>query len=207
LPIRLSRSFARIAPLLLLATLALPAVASAAGVICGTVRDAVSQAPVARAGLFLRTTAGAYTGLNAASDDVGHYCIGGIPAGTYDLEVRVDDHVATTLRNISVSDDVTGVGDVELGAGILLSTPSPNPASLQLRLAFRLPAPESVAIDVLDLQGRLVRSWRSTSASAGDHSFIWDLRGPAGDPLGTGLYLVRLRAGGVTRIRSFLRLR
>ena len=53
---------------LLAAAFVLPA---AAGTLCGTVRDRVTSNPVAHAGVFLRTPAGAYTGIYGATDAVG----------------------------------------------------------------------------------------------------------------------------------------
>ena len=42
--------------------------------------------------MFLRKPGGAYTGYSGATDLAGAFCIGGLPGGTYDLEVRVDSH-------------------------------------------------------------------------------------------------------------------
>jgi len=59
-----------------------------AGTICGTVTDAVTGSRVNKAGIFVRTTSGEYTGLYGATDAIGEFCIDEVPAGVYDLEVR-----------------------------------------------------------------------------------------------------------------------
>ena len=51
---------------------ALCAPAYAAGILCGTVRDAVTGNPIVGAGIFLRQTTGQYTGFNGATDATGH---------------------------------------------------------------------------------------------------------------------------------------
>jgi hypothetical protein len=48
--------------------------------ICGTVRDAQPGAPIADAGVFVRTISGDYTGFSGATDLAGHFCVPDIPA-------------------------------------------------------------------------------------------------------------------------------
>ena len=109
--------------------------AYAAGILCGTVRDAVTANPIVGAGIFLRQTTGQYTGFNGATDATGHYCISGIPAGTYDLEVRLDDYQVAYRRGVVVN-DVTGerrrrrpLNDEHAVAAVAESGPLERPAS------------------------------------------------------------------------------
>ena len=95
----------------------------AAGVLCGTVRNAVTGNPIVGAGIFLRQTTGQYTGFNGATDATGRYCINGIPAGTYDLEVRLDDYQVAYRRGVVVNDVSTSV---DVDARFMTSTLSPR---------------------------------------------------------------------------------
>jgi hypothetical protein len=58
-----------------------------------------------------------------------------------------------------------------------------------------------VRLEVIDVSGRLVRNLAGGAAlDAGSHTVVWDARDERGEALESGLYLVRLNAGGVVRI-------
>ena len=187
---------------LLFACAASPAFAF--GQICGTVRDASTANPVAGAGVFVLTTAGAYAGFNATSDAAGTFCINGIPAGTYDLEIRREHYLTRFVRGVIVQ-DLTGV-DVGLApfAGMLFP-PSPNPARSSVQLRFRLPDAARVRLEVLDSQGRVLKGWSDPSAAAGDHVQVWDFHDHHGRNLPAGAYFLRLDVNGSTTTRVFSR--
>lgn len=187
---------------LLLACAASPALAL--GQICGTVRDASTASPVEGAGIFVFTTAGAYTGFSAGSDAAGAFCINSVPAGTYDLQVRRDHYLTRYVRGVEVQ-DVTGV-DIGLRplAGVLLP-PVPNPARERVQLRFRLESAAAVRLEVLDAQGRLLKGWGDRSAVAGEHGVTWDFRDLRGRSLPAGRYFVRLDVNGSTTTRAFAR--
>lgn len=188
----------------LLAAAAAPAFAT--GVLCGHVRDGNTHLPVARAGIFVRTTAGAYTGFYGASDVNGAFCIDGLPAGTYDVEVRVDEYLAGYFKNIVVNDNTTGVVDATL-TGFALAPPAPNPARDVVSLRFHGPTDGPVTVEVLDPSGRVVKAWRAPSSSNREQSFTWNLRDEANRPIPPGLYFVRLKSNPSKIIRSFVRVR
>ncbi|MCK4305376.1 MAG: carboxypeptidase regulatory-like domain-containing protein [Candidatus Eisenbacteria sp.] len=63
------------------------------------------------------------------------------------------------------------------------------------RIAYRLSMPAAVHVRVFDAAGRLVRSMVSPTAAA-EGCLLWDGRDAQGRCLGSGLYLMRLDAGG-----------
>ncbi len=181
--------------------------AARAGTICGTVRDAVTAAPVAQAGVFLRSTAGAYLGIHAATDAGGTFCLSAVPAGTYDLEIRVDDYLVRFVRGVQVVDGTVGV-DVDLGGpAFQLAAPAPNPAVGSVRFAFTLPAAGPVRLVLFDARGRVVHGWNSAELEEGRHSFAWDFRDAQGRIVPAGRYLLRMEAGSVVLHRSIVHLR
>lgn len=172
--------------------LSFPAVALA-GSICGTITDADSGQPVAGAGIFARQTDGSYAGALAVSDAGGAWCITEIAAGTYTLEIRVDNYVTAFVNDVVVDSDVSGVPLTVTRAAVTLDPPWPNPASSGVNLRLHVGRPTAMDLGVYDARGRLVRSWTATSASVGTREYFWDGHDKAGRPVPAGLYLVRVR--------------
>jgi hypothetical protein len=186
-----------------LALALLAAVPAFAGTLCGIVRDGQTLLPVDRAAVFLYDNLDQYTGLYAGTDPAGQYCIDNIPNGTYTLQVRVNDYVAAVVRDIVV-DNATSV-DVRTRTPLFLAGPHPNPATNTITFEFGSPGGAATTLEVYDVSGRLVMGWNG--AGSGDNSIRWDLKDPNGSPIASGIYLVRLRAGGNEAVRRFVRLR
>lgn len=174
---------------------------SAAGTLCGTVRDAQTSDPVAHAGIFLRTPADAYTGISGASDANGAFCIENIPAGTYDVEVRVDDYQVAYVRGVVI----VNTTDVNIEAGsreLQLLRPSPNPTRDVARVAWTLPVAARVKLAIYDVHGRLIRGWHAERLGPGTRSIVWNLRDAEHRRVAAGTYFVHLEADGARRVRS-----
>ena len=182
-----------------------PAVAFA-GTLCGTVTDRVTSAPIPYAGIFLRTPAGAYTGINGASDATGAFCIANVAAGTYDIEVRVDDYQVAYVRGVVVTSSTTGVDIGSTMPRLRLAAPAPNPARDATQLSWTLSTSGRVKLAIYDARGRLVRGW-SDDQTAGAHALQWNLRDSNGRGVAPGAYFVRLDAGGAHQVRLLLRTR
>jgi hypothetical protein len=192
--------------LLLLATMLITGFRPAlAGTLCGTVRDASTNAPVGEAGVFLRLPTGAFTGYSGGTAADGSFCIASVPAGTYDLEVQRDDYVVAYLRGVVVTEDAVDVA-VTAGAGVALAHPVPNPAISSTTLRWTLPREGTVRMRVYDSAGRFVRGWSGT-APLGAGSITWDLRDAAGRSVPAGIYHVQFEAGGVRLARTVTRIR
>jgi hypothetical protein len=172
--------------------------------LCGTVRDAQTQDPVAGAALFLFDESGTYTGLYEDSGADGGYCFDPVPPGVYTLQVRRDDYLVAVVEQIEVLNAV----DVEIQASttVLFAAPFPSPASDQLNLRFRAPAGAPLLLEVYDVAGRRVRAWRGRGTGT-DHQLGWDLIDHRGRPLASGIYHARLRAVGTDVTRRFVLLR
>lgn len=82
--------------------------------------------------------------------------------------------------------------------------PSPNPARSLARFAFTLPRAGAVRLELLDAQGRRVRTLLDGDAVAGLHELAWDLRDERGGAVAAGLYFARLAHAGVAETRRFV---
>jgi hypothetical protein len=191
---------------LILASLTALASPSFASSICGTVRDVTTNQPVPQAALFLFDNSDQYTGLHDDSDVNGEYCIDNIVAGTYTLQVRVNDYLVATIYGIEVTETTTGV-DVDVSPRFALNSPWPNPASTTVTFRFQAPPESPVTLDVFDVAGRRLYGWQGIAPGPGQQTIEWNLRDFNGTELQSGIYFVRLRAADQTAVRRFVRLR
>lgn len=89
---------------------------------------------------------------------------------------------------------VTAAGEIlqrRLGLGN-----RPNPFNPRTTLSYALERDGKVEIRIVDSRGRVVRTFRSEQAAAGDHELIWDGRDDAGRELPSGVYIAQLKTQG-----------
>jgi hypothetical protein len=95
---------------------------------------------------------------------------------------------------------VSGVGDSDLPrTGLRLEQNHPNPFNPSTTIRYSLPARSHVRLAVYDLAGREMAVIRDDMQAAGAHEERWSGIDRAGQPLGTGVYFLRLEAGGEAR--------
>ena len=113
--------------------------------------------------------------------------------GTYEVVLQVSTNdPARPVMEVPVTVEVTAGVPVEEAApaAFALSAPAPNPTRGATRLAYALPEPAAVSVEVFDAVGRRVAVLDQGSRSAGSHVADLDAAG-----LPAGVYSVRLRAG------------
>lgn len=88
----------------------------------------------------------------------------------------------------------------------VLHAPAPNPFNPRTSIRFSLPEAMAVQLGVYDLAGRLVAHLlRGDAFAAGEHQITWDATDMRGTRVGSGVYLLRLQAGGTERtVRAVL---
>lgn len=105
--------------------------------------------------------------------------------GNYKIEPRGDSDIA--VNPVGVDDPVA----TKLG----LAQNMPNPFNPKTTIAFTLPAPQDVTIDVFDISGRKVVTLLSDSLGAGRHFVEWTGRDADGQRVASGVYFYRMTAG------------
>jgi len=71
----------------------------------------------------------------------------------------------------------------------------PNPFNPSTTIAFTLDHSDRVVLAVHDLRGRLIATLIEDWRVAGQHHVVWNGRGRRGEPVSSGVYLVRLEVG------------
>ncbi|RPJ42562.1 MAG: T9SS C-terminal target domain-containing protein, partial [Candidatus Latescibacterota bacterium] len=103
----------------------------------------------------------------------------------------------------SVSTEVA-LGDVPAPAG-LHARVAPNPFNPTTSAKFYAPEAGAYSVSVFDVSGRLARRIEGRSSIAGWVEVPWDGRDDAGAPVSSGVYLIRVNAGGRSEtVRSVL---
>jgi hypothetical protein len=103
------------------------------------------------------------------------------------------------------------VSRVETGGALpretRLAPNHPNPFNGGTRIGFSLSERSEVRITVLDAFGRTVNELVRAEKAPGVYAVEWDAADEAGRPVVSGLYLVRMTAGGRTETRKMLLVR
>ena len=99
------------------------------------------------------------------------------------------------------------VGDAASARAIELLPPAPNPARGGVRLSFALPRRGAARLEILDLQGRRVRTLGDRVFEAGRYAHGWDLRDDAGHGVAPGVYLARLTTPDASQVRRIVVMR
>jgi hypothetical protein len=108
----------------------------------------------------------------------------------------------------SVENEYAGVG-LEEGrpAAFALKPNRPNPFESRTVVGFDLPKPCAVRLEVVDVQGRVVRVLADAAWPAGRHWVVWSGENDAGGVAGPGVYFVRIQAGDFAAETKMLRLK
>ena len=139
---------------------------------------------------------------------------GVLSAGPYLLTVPAGALLSS--RTLTLEQESCGQWPLRLGpegtqfmlpATLEFARPQPNPASGPVTLSFALPRAAEVDVDVLDLQGRVVRSLLHGARSAGRHSLTWDGADDQGRESAPGVYFARVKAGVEASTQRIVRVR
>ena len=115
----------------------------------------------------------------------------GLDADTYNSNIRLIYNFTDTV-NIPVTFHVyvpTGIG--ENGADANSLQVYPNPFSKQTSITFNVDGESSVSLDILDLNGRVVKTLVEGKLSSGKKTYIWDGSGESQSILSAGVYYYR----------------
>jgi len=106
-------------------------------------------------------------------------------------QASIDIALAHYLDGCAVSD----IPDSPSGTMVWLHQNTPNPFNPATELRLTLPAPvEHAVLTIHDLKGRLVRRLWDGPLPEGTSRLAWNGRDSGGRPVGSGVYLARLRA-------------
>jgi len=116
-----------------------------------------------------------------------------------------------TLSAVFRSGAIRHLGSRDLAAEtpdvLSLAQNVPNPFNPRTTIAFTLPEPARVRLEVFDAQGKLVEILLDKSMSAGRHQAYWNGLDRAGQASPSGVYFYRLRTGWQVLTRQMILLK
>ena len=101
----------------------------------------------------------------------------------------------------TIVDDPVTAADSPSRADLDAIRVAPNPFNPRTTIRFQLPEYADGRVTIHDLRGRLVRELARGPWPRGEQELIWDGRDDSGRPLASGVYAVRIEAGGTTRVQ------
>lgn len=117
-----------------------------------------------------------------------------LPDGT--AVVAVDSVGSGSTSTVTLTPQPTGLGEDGSHFALRLHPATPNPCRSETRFAFELSFGTDVALEIYTIAGRLVTTLVRGHLAAGPHTAVWDGTDDRGDPVSSGIYLVRLRGAG-----------
>ena len=86
-----------------------------------------------------------------------------------------------------------------------LRAPQPSPFRDRVTIAFELPDERQVSVLVYSIDGRRLVQLADAKFGAGHHRVLWDGKDGAGRTVHSGMYFVRVNAGGASATQRLVR--
>jgi len=88
-----------------------------------------------------------------------------------------------------------------------LSNNYPNPFNPQTTIKFTMGRENKVNLNIYNIKGQLVRQLVNNVYGVGEHQVIWNGQDELGHPAGSGVYFIRMTAGGYSAVRKMVLLK
>ena len=136
-------------------------------------------------------------------DDVTIQKLNDIGIHVYELNNQFDKNQTTefhTKFELKPVDDQADDADADVSAkvaddlpdGFELSQNYPNPFNPTTTIEFSIPTAEHVTLEIINMQGQIVKKLVDQEMYAGSHSIEWDATNYSGSKVASGVYLYRL---------------
>ncbi len=122
-----------------------------------------------------------------------------LPAG---VQVFVDGEPVDGSVNLKVG--TYRLTATYLPSKFALESNVPNPFNASTEIRFAVPTRSVVNLAIYDLSGHLVRTLVDGEVEPGFHSVVWDGTDNAGNPVGSGVYLCRMKGGDFSAVRRMM---
>ncbi|GEM_PF-782476 len=130
--------------------------------------------------------------LNAANLSEGTY------STTLEISSNDSNHPFQTVSVQLVVEPTTGIDGAGVPLTYAVSPNYPNPFNPSTTITYQVPEAASVRLEVYNLLGQRVRTLVKGVVQPGQYKAVWNGRNDNGVPVGSGVYLYRFVASGVS---------
>mgnify|MGYP000847463654 FL=1 len=113
-----------------------------------------------------------------------------------------NESATVSLQSVTLTGTANPNPDSQSPAMPYLVSCSPNPFNPSTSISFSLPEAGITSICVYDLKGRKTATLQNGFMSAGKHSIIWNGKDSTSRDVASGVYILRLEAGGKSHSRK-----
>jgi hypothetical protein len=117
-----------------------------------------------------------------------------------ETEFKVHEPPADTEDDTEA--DLGAAKNAQLPEGYELAQNFPNPFNPSTTISFTLPEAVPVQLEIININGRIVRTLVDARLGIGEHVYEWDATSERGDRVASGMYFYRLRAGDVVTTKK-----
>lgn len=132
---------------------------------------------------------------------VNYYIVDGGPTGSNSDNVWVDHFIITGDQPVGISDSEEVPNQFELAQNY------PNPFNPGTTIRYALPYQAEVRLEIYNALGQLVKVLVNKSQTAGIKTVNWNGTNQFGEPVSSGVYLYRLKAGNHIQTRKMMLLK
>ena len=132
---------------------------------------------------------------------VNYYIVDGGPTGSNSDNVWVDHFIITGDQPVGISDSEEVPSQFELAQNY------PNPFNPGTTIRYALPYQAEVRLEIYNALGQLVKVLVNKSQTAGIKTVNWNGTNQFGEPVSSGVYLYRLKAGNHIQTRKMMLLK
>jgi hypothetical protein len=135
------------------------------------------------------------------AQSIGNVVVDMVVVRPEDALVVAATHGRGVFRGYLGATDVPA-GPASLSTGIRLDPNVPNPFNPRTTISYGLADAGFTTVRIYDVSGRQVKSLFEGFRNAGDHNLIWQGEDDGGRPLGSGVYICRVKSGQDEQVRS-----
>jgi outer membrane protein assembly factor BamB len=122
-----------------------------------------------------------------------------------EIDVQVEYEILDHKRQLLARGQLMqSVRSTRLPETFALRLAAPNPFNPETTIRYEVPEVSRVILEIYNVAGQRVRVLREEDHVPGYHQIIWDGQDQEQRPLGSGVYLVTMRAGGFRQVVKVL---